>query len=135
MHVTLKKYDVFKDAMAEDYLYDEDIFERYEEDGNTYERLKDVEYAKKVLDAYCEVERYELRHPERETRGLSDREIEKIAEENNKRWRSFGDRYYEMFRLVSAAHNTFVSHGIKHNELARLAELNLSHDTGYRRRR
>lgn len=125
MFVTLEKYNIFKNAMGNDYVYNEDIFEKYEEGGMEYEMLKDLNYARKVLDAYCEVERFNIKHPEQKIEHLSDREIEKIAVENEKRWQQFGNYYYEMFRLVMAAHNTFVRHGIKHDELIRLAKIAL----------
>lgn len=132
MLITLKQYQIFRNTLGDDYLYSEDIFESYKENGIEYERLKDVEYAKKVLDAYCEVEKYNMSRPET-NRQLSDAQVERIARENERRWQEFGNYYYEMFRLVMAAHNTFVCNNLKHEELTEISRAAFSDDTHNKR--
>lgn len=122
MYITLKKYHIFRNALGDNYKHDDSLFEKFtDENGRQYERLKDIEYAKKVLDAYYEVEKYCAAHPEPAHR-YSDNEAEKIAKENENRWKEFGDYYYEMFSLVMAAHNTFVCNNMKHKKLYNLVK-------------
>lgn len=98
-----------KMIMGKEYQYEEELFAANNFSNYTYEIINDIQYAKKILDAYFLKIKLQL--------GIIGKiYIEECEYSNqNSHNNNHNDLYYEQeYRLVLAAVNTFVYYKKKH---------------------